>query len=389
MLAKIRKYIINFRFVFLTIALLVVNALVLYGIYTQTISQDASPALSPGVAQAQEIKGIKESTNDRQKVLLYTQLIERVGPEGAQEALYTSGLPFDGQTHLLNHTVGDWLYKNEGLGGIVKCRDYFLSSCYHGFLIQVIGKSGLDNLDEVMGKCWEVGVPTATQCAHGIGHGLLAFEGYKNLPKALSDCDTVATLSEHFPLYNCHDGVFMENLWAVHEGMPSPDRWIDEADPVFPCNDSRIAEKYRKACWSNQPHVMYQLFKADIKKVAAECMKLEGSEYQPTCFDALARQLHPITNNRVPEVFRLCGQIPTPWDGQCITSIAVAYFSVGDRERPFQICAQDKKERQASCYNSLSGIINNYHKASDPQRNASCLKIPEEYRNGCMPEPMR
>ena len=48
----------------------------------------------------------------------YESLIEQVGPEEAQELLYRSGLPFDGATHLLNHTVGIYLYRHEGLSGI-------------------------------------------------------------------------------------------------------------------------------------------------------------------------------------------------------------------------------------------------------------------------------
>src|SRR5579864_7540808 len=58
-----------------------------------------------------EIAGIKNTRDIIKQVDLYKQLIERVGPIKAQDDLFTSGLPFDGETHLLNHTVGEWLYK--------------------------------------------------------------------------------------------------------------------------------------------------------------------------------------------------------------------------------------------------------------------------------------
>src|SRR5438132_735810 len=46
-------------------------------------------------AENEEITQIKGTTDLGQQAKLYTKLIQRVGPEQAQEALYKSGLPFD------------------------------------------------------------------------------------------------------------------------------------------------------------------------------------------------------------------------------------------------------------------------------------------------------
>lgn len=326
----------------------------------------------------EEINQIKKTTLLKERVPIYKRLIERVGPEIAQEQLQRSGLPFDGETHLLNHTVGDYIYDKYKTKGLVYCKDYFLSSCYHGFVIRAIADGGTDSLTDVFGVCREKGEYVAVQCAHAIGHGLLAFDGYKNLVSALSDCDKVAEKTEGFFSYNCYDGVFMENIFAVHEdGKPSPDRWVNPNDPLYPCNEKKIPEKYINACWSNQPSLMYQQFKGDVKKVANFCADVTNPSYQTTCFDALARQIHPVTQGSVDKAFEMCSLNPGPWIDPCLISISKAFFSVGDRIAPFEICARIHLQSKQRCYSELSTIISAYIK-NKKERDDVCNLIRDE-----------
>jgi hypothetical protein len=311
-------------------------------------------------------------------------LIERVGPLNAQDELAKSGLPFDGQTHLLNHTVGDWLYDRYGDQGLVYCRDYFLSSCYHGFVIRAIAQGGLNILQPVMQTCWNKGYPTATQCAHAIGHGLLAYDGYKNLPQALAECDKVSTISQQFPTYNCYDGVFMENVWAIHEGKPSEDQWISQTDHLFPCNSSKIDEKYKQACWSNQPSRMYIMFQGNISKIGEVCLAVQNKLHQSTCFDALARQIHPITQGSVDKTFSYCSLLPRDWVNSCVVSISRAAFSVGDRTVPFQICGRIDETSKNSCYGDLLGIIKAYA-SNEEEKQSWCSRIQDnQWKSNCL-----
>lgn len=336
---------------------------------------------SDATTLAKEIEGIKSTQVSELQVKLYRQLIERVGPVEAQEDLVHSGLPFDGQSHLINHTVGDWLYTKYGAKGLAYCKDYFLSSCYHGFLIKYISGEGISKLDKVMEDCWEVSLTNAYQCAHGIGHGLLAWDGYKNLPQALADCDRVDSLSPKFPLYNCYDGVFMENNWAVHnDGKPDPDRWVKASDPTFPCYDDRIAEKYRKACWSDQPQVMYKLFNGSIERVAEECKNIIAREYQDTCFDSLARQINPVAQGDPKKVFDLCNKVTVGWKNKCVNSNVSAFFSVGDRQLPFILCQMIPESGVKSCYEILQQRINTYT-TDFKERMSLCAKVPVVFRS--------
>lgn len=337
------------------------------------------------ISLSEEIELIKKSQSLDEKVKIYKKLIERAGAEEAQEQLQHSGFPFDGETHLLNHTVGDFLYDKYQTKGLVYCKDYFLSSCYHGFVIRAMADGGLEKLTEVMDNCWKVGERVAIQCAHAIGHGFLAFNGYKNFVKALADCDSLSEQSKKFPNFNCHDGTFMENIFAVHEdGKPSADRWLKEDDPIYPCNEEKIPQKYIRACWSNQPSWMYQLFQGNLQKVAQQCLNLTNLEYQNTCFDALARQIHPLTNGSVDQSFALCSLMPGPWIDPCLVSISKAFFSVGDRIAPFEICGKIHAESKNNCYRDLSTIINLYSKNTKEKDNACRKIVDKEWISRCL-----
>lgn len=328
------------------------------------------------------IAKIKAANNLDDQVRLYKNLMEKIGPEEAQEELFRSGLPFTGQTHLVNHASGEYLYKKYGPAGLAKCREYFLASCNHGFVISAIAKGGMPEVAKTMQECQKAGPAVFSQCAHAVGHGFLASEGYKELLKSLELCDQVEFSSGQFPKFNCYDGVFMENIWGVHDGQPSPDRWVKESDPVYPCNDKRIDPKYILACWSNQPALAYQLFKGDIKKVGQLCDRVKENENKEMCFNGLARQIHPITAGDVDAVFGICSLLPGEWNNYCVVINANAYFSVGDREIPFAICDRIQETAKDQCYNKLVVTIKYQKKKEIPDL---CGKIKEEtWREKCL-----
>lgn len=389
-----RKYRKNFTFskkriliVCVFLLLIIWNAaIVAFFLYSRTGT--ATPMEKK--AEAREITQIKATTDIRERERSYTELIERIGPEEAQEALQNSGLPYDGEAHLLNHKVGDWLYKKYGADGLIKCKDYFLSSCYHGFIILAVAKEGTGVLDEMMTKCWTKGFNTAVQCAHSIGHGMLAYEGYKELPIALAHCDRMEESSANFPTYNCYDGVFMENMRAVHnDGKPSPDRWLKKDDIIFPCNSPEIDEKYRKACWSNQPAWIYEQMLGDNRKVADECLKLTNAEYQTTCFDSLARIIHPLSMGSIDRVMSLCSAMPTDyWDRRCQISVLRSSLSMGEKNLPFTICSRFPRGNENECYVALIEILTGVI-TDNGEKEKLCNKITNTaWRDNCQRTPL-
>ncbi|MEO8065956.1 MAG: hypothetical protein ABI643_03865 [Candidatus Doudnabacteria bacterium] len=327
-------------------------------------------------AAADEILQIKATTNLIQQVTLYKKLIERVGASEAQDDLVRSGLPFTGQTHLLNHTVGDYLYEKFGVTGLAQCKEYFLASCYHGFILHAIATGGIPEVAKVLDACRSEGIQTVyPQCSHAVGHGFLAYIGYKNLTKALQMCDDMIKTVPDFPLFNCQDGIFMENIWAVHDGTgPSPDRWVKASDPVYPCDDPRIDKKYLLACWSNQPSLMYQQFHGDLKKVGVECGKIKQADLKEMCYNGLSRQIHPIASGNLERTFSLCGLLGGKWTDYCIITNDSASFSVGDRSLPFAICDKISEASKDQCYSGLVSLIRTYSKTSE-EYSRLCAKI--------------
>lgn len=337
------------------------------------------------LAKKVSINEIKSENSLDNQVRLYQKLIEKVGPLEAQEQLYKSGLPFDGQSHLLNHAVGDYLYEKYGPSGLAFCKDYFLSSCYHGFVIRAVGDRGVDVLTEVMDRCWQKGGHVAIQCGHSIGHGFLAWVGYKNLLQALILCDEMAQKSQNFPVYNCHDGVFMENIWAIHDGGErSPFAWLKDDNPIYPCNEPKIPYRYIRACWSNQPTISYRFFGGDLIKAGEICIGVEDTDHKQTCFDGLARQIHPLTKGSIDETFRMCSLMPSEWVDPCIISITKAFFSVGDREVPYQICNRINPLSKDRCFSELIGIIKGYA-TNEKDKREWCRKISNQiWASNCL-----
>ncbi len=358
----------------------VVGALLFLALRTPAPARTSLRALSP----SQEIIRIKTQKTTAEQSVELTKLLERVGPLEAQEELLRSGLPFTGETHLLVHTIGNYVYDEYGSEGLSYCKDYFLSACYHAFILNTLGDHGMTGMVEVMEHCNKAGPGVYPQCSHGAGHGFTAWHDY-DLVKALEMCDELGGKSPNFPHFNCYDGVFMENIWGVHDGAPSPKRWIKESDIHYPCNDSRIPEKYLKGCWSNQATLIYQHYKGDLRKTALACDAVANSEYRDTCYNNWARQIHPLTQGKLDKVFSLCA-IATgdARKNQCIFDNMSAYWSVGDRQIPFSICFALQSIAQDECYKRLASMINFYYAAKPTEKKFYCAKITNAtYRNQC------
>jgi hypothetical protein len=339
---------------------------------------NASPALSL------EIENIKNAKSTQEQAEWLTQLLETVGPVEAQEQMLVSGLPFTGETHLLIHVIGDYIYDKFGPEGLPLCRDYFLSACYHGFIINTLADYGLKGMAEAMVKCRAADPGVSAQCAHAAGHGFVAWHDY-DLIKAAEMCDELGKRTEHFPHFNCYDGVFMENIWGVHGGKPSEKRWVKPDDIYYPCNDERIPERYLSGCWANQATLIYQYYQGNLKKTAEACDGVADETYRDTCYDNLARQIHPLTQGQKERVMSLCANATGPRrQEECLLTNMAAFWSVGDRVVPFELCAEANEPLQGRCFERLISLINYYLAAMPEEKMLYCHKIPiESYRNKC------
>ncbi len=331
-----------------------------------------------------EILEIKSLHNTAAQSKVLTELLDRVGPVEAQEELLRSGLPFTGETHLLVHTIGNYIYEKYGPAGLSYCRDYFLSACYHAFILNDLADHGLPGMVEVMKDCANAGPGVLPQCAHGSGHGFVAWHDY-DLLKALAMCDELGGKVPNFPYFNCYDGVFMENFWGIHSGTPSPKRWVSDTDIYYPCTDPRIPTKYINACWGNQATSIYQHFKGDLKKTAEACDAVPDPEHRSYCYNNFARQIHPMTQGDASKAFSLCDLATgDARKNECIMTIVSSAWSVGDRVMPFEICNRLTGPMQNECSTRLIGLIAYYYPAQSNERKLYCAKIGKASTTQCV-----
>ena len=323
---------------------------------------------SPEIEKIKTLKSVSEQSKE------LTKLLERVGPVETQEQMLRSGLPFTGETHLLIHTIGTYTYDKYGLGGLSYCRDYFLSACYHGFIINALADNGLNGVAEAIESCETAGIGVAPQCAHAAGHGFLAWHDY-DLLKALQMCDALGEKVSNFYYFNCYDGTFMENIWGVHNGVPSEKRWLKDSDIYYPCTDPRIADKYLRGCWSNQATRIYQFYKQDLKKTAEACDAVIHPGYKETCYNNFARQIHPLTKDDNAKVLSLCSYATGEnWKNYCILTILTSAWSVGNRTNVFELCPLLADPVQANCFSRLVDQIIYYYPDKNT-RKIYCLKV--------------
>ena len=301
-------------------------------------SKFLKPQVKSAKAQVPELKDIL-SPDQETRLKGARALAERVGPDEALEIVKDSGLPYTGEGHLAVHQIGFAAYKKYGVDAILHCKDYFLSACYHGAIIEASTDQGFDIIRKMADRCRSF-APRFFQCVHAAGHAIVAIWNY-DLPKALSTCDELFEQDTQFPdtLTSCHNGAFMENLFGVHDwgSANAPKRdWLRDDDYSYHCN--AFGEKYQKGCWLNQGARIYQMNKGDLPASAQICDTVENTAYRDWCFDNLARQIHPLTESDIGRVWSLCSLLGQNRLEGCVMVNAVSYYSVGDRPLGIDVC---------------------------------------------------
>lgn len=314
------------------------------------------------------------STKDRSiRKDAYLHLIKRVGAIKAQEELHTSGVTYDGESHFLNHTVGEYLNLTYGYEGLAQCKEYFSASCYHGFLIDYIGENTTADIAKIMSYCKAQGDGVYFQCSHAMGHGYLAYLGYAQLVQALERCDKSTEITE-IDLNACYGGVFMENTWGLHDESTT-DQWVRKDDLSYPCSDNRLSDKYLESCWDEQPTLIYKYVDEDLSLLIKVCSDLQNKKFQDRCFRGIARLINPMTEGDLIKKIELCRELPEKWTDMCFSLNASTSYGQGDRQIVFQICDYVVYgSNRALCMESLIQSIHSY--AIDKQDETdSCKKI--------------
>lgn len=233
--------------------------------------------------------------------------------------------------HEIAHGVGRFIAERTEVSAslLARCLGSFRAGCFHGMLEQYVADRGADVPDSLVARiCLDSALDSVapivrSECAHGLGHGLLARHRHA-LDTGVGAC---GVLGREDLRVECTDGVFMEFVAANFRTRPQGDDAArgDNAPrfqlsrPDWPC--SEVAPADRPSCWSYQPVAMLLITGHDVAAVAETCRTLEGAERR-ACFRGLGKHGGYYLGPRYAEVARGCAGSGDADLHECLAGLA-------------------------------------------------------------------
>ncbi|HEX5727577.1 MAG TPA: hypothetical protein VFX98_19045 [Longimicrobiaceae bacterium] len=290
-------------------------------------------------------------------------------------------------SHQVAHALGRWAALRAGSRPDVyrDCTPRFQSGCYHGVLETYLARAPVDD-GSVAALCGAITRPDAPrleyrECAHGLGHGLMARFGHELAP-ALRACDGLAAEDGRV---ECWDGVFMENVvhgmgedghhaGAGHAPGAAPPRPAFRADdPAFPCDS--VAAKYRPSCWHYQHRVVWAFNGGDPAATLRACGR--ETPAAAACYRGFGKQVASESPTEAEQTVALCRAGRPELAGWCVAGAAEFYVDLSWTTDPAHtFCARVPAELKPACYGMIGSRLPLMHTTPEPIR-ADCRRAGE------------
>ena len=306
--------------------------------------------------------------------------------------------------HVYAHGIGIAAYRgpetvSETFG---RCTTDFQSGCYHGVIQAYFSDDrtgGGVTAEKLNALCADYRGPDKRwlefQCAHGMGHGLMAVNEH-HLLRALDGCDL---LSETFEKQACWGGAFMENVvnethphhtattqgaadeHAGHGAQPAEAaqddghdhdhgelaegaesgaeeekfRALDREEPLYPC--TVVKEHHRRQCYLMQTSAILFYNGGDFAAASEQCLRAPA-ELQQTCFQSLGRDANSWSDGNPQRGIRYCGQAPAEWAPYCIVGLVKNIVDVTARPSDgLRFCRSVPEASKSACYRAVGQQI--------------------------------
>lgn len=346
-----------------------------------------------------------------------TSVIEPAGVDKAMRALLILSREEDVVSrdgHVFAHGIGIAAYKSpETVAETFSlCTADFQSGCYHGVIQAYFADSRGGDAGITPTKLNDLCQPYRTpdkrwlefQCAHGIGHGVMAVESH-NLLRALDSCDL---LTDRFEKEACWGGAFMENVVnatqphhmhvtrvadvdsahaaAGHEGhdMPAmagheghdmsakaghdmsamgheghgdaqPFMALDPREPLYPC--TVVREHHRQSCYLMQTSAILFRNNGDFRDAAAQCGRAPEA-YRNTCFISLGRDANSWGRGSRERAIAYCTAAPAVGQPWCIVGLVKNIVDVtADPNDGLSFCRMAPDNTRPACFNAVGQEI--------------------------------
>lgn len=342
----------------------------------------------------------------------FQKLADVKGAPYAFDVLLRAEFPPDIDVHLLGHTVGGMLYKQQGINGIQLCTQDLRNACSHAVVIGALLEHGESALSDIVDACKEApgGTGAYTMCFHGLGHGVLAYTDY-NLEKAVAMCKKVGTPEYKNREYvECVGGAIMEMIDGVHDRVAwerQVGNYFRADDPLYPCDASFMPNDVRSICYDYlTPHLFTvagmnqaQLSSSDFAEAFSYCrVLLLGSESRDACYGGFGKEFIAIAQERdvrdvgsmgemqLKKIRTWCAQAnDVAGEASCNAYALYSLFWGGENasNASFMFCTiAESRESQADCYQALSGQISQYLRGT-LKGTVLCGKLPNAYQAQC------
>ena len=337
----------------------------------------------------------------------FSDLAEKEGGVYAFDVLKLAPLPPNIDVHLLGHVIGDILYSQEGVEGITLCTQDFRNACSHTIVVGTLLEKGPAAFGEIADTCKRApgGKGAYTMCFHGLGHGVLAYNGYE-FPKAVEMCGTY--IEGRRESSECVGGAMMEMVTGVHDVEQWKEMtkvYFKDSDPLYPCSGDFVPEHYKPMCFTYLTPHLFKVTGAsearpnadDFDKAFDMCEPLKGDS-RKACFSGIGKEfptlvqdrdiriIDQISDEKFAKVIDWCNLADSK-DGKefCVTSIlqSVLWGGENDPMASVRFCtvAHEKGFGEA-CMTEFIGAAEFYIK--NPQtRKQICEAVPKVYEERC------
>ncbi len=284
----------------------------------------------------------------------FGEFAKKIGPDSAYKLLKARFPENQGMAHDFAHVIGLAAYAKQGAAGLTVCDFAYAYGCFHGFIEGFLAAAGTGVISQIEQSCTAMGSVHAPSCLHGIGHGLLAYDGY-NLTRALSDCDFLQQGSKTY----CFDGVFMER--ATGSMQTASQRFKLTADNLLaPCDV--IGENYKRECWRNQVFNWRVFFGGDMARVGKQCSLIEKN-FQDTCFENFGISMVLAANSDAGQIAALCKTLPDgPASDKCLGGAMSELMFEGKPPNLAQsLCKSFSQQAVSGCSQRFGQLLGEYN----------------------------
>jgi len=422
---------------------------------TTTAAAPAAPRLAPATWTPQStpaeiaqwaLQGCGRAGAKKQECLegALTSVLGTAGVDKAMAALLIlskedADVARDG--HVYAHGIGIAAYKSPETVSqtFALCTADFQSGCYHGVIQAYFGDSrgtqGGVTPAKLNGLCQPYRAPDKRwlefQCAHGIGHGVMAVESH-HLLKALDSCDLLA---DTFEKQACWGGAFMENVvnatqphhmnvtrvadvgehsehadhggaehgtahdsashaasghdMAGHDmsameghdhGAAEPFKALDPDEPLYPC--TVVLERHKSACYLMQTSAILHRNNGDFTDAARQCGR-SPEAYRYTCYVSLGRDANSWSRGNREQAITYCRTAPDIGQSYCIIGVVKNIVDVtADPRDGLSFCRLAPDPTKSACYNAVGQEIALLQPTS-PGREQACRAADTGYVPEC------